>query len=111
MSREAEVVLMEYYQRQRNSDLTESARSTVRLLESLIRLSEAHARLMLREVVSVQDAVFSIILVESSLATSAIGNNVTSALHCEFPDDPDAECKKKKIIKPIYGSYDHQLYL
>ncbi len=51
---------------QRQCDERESGRTTVRLLESLLRLSEAHAMLMFRNEVQVMDAVMAILIVAHS---------------------------------------------
>lgn len=60
------MIQMRYYQLQRQSDERSSARTTVRLLESLLRLSEAHAKIMFRREATVEDAVVAICTVALS---------------------------------------------
>nr|CAN63387.1 hypothetical protein VITISV_017570 [Vitis vinifera] len=67
-------------------------RTTVRMLESLIRLAQAHAGLMFRNEVTRLDAITAILCIESSMTTSTIVDNVENALHSNFTENPDQEC-------------------
>ena len=87
-------ILSRYYQCQRQADLRSAARTTIRLLESLIRLAQAHARLMYRKLVTVQDAVVAITCMECSMQNAAL-LGVTNALHTRFPDDPAEEYSRQ----------------
>ncbi|KAL6955205.1 DNA helicase mcm9 [Sarracenia purpurea var. burkii] len=92
LTKEAEKVISSYYQLQRKSAMQNAARTTVRMLESLIRLAQAHARLMFRNEVTQLDAIAAILCIESSMTTSAIVDSVGNALHSNFTENPDQEC-------------------
>ncbi|KAJ8275120.1 hypothetical protein COCON_G00097450 [Conger conger] len=87
VSDEANAILVRYYQAQRQSDGRNAARTTIRMLESLGRLAEAHARLMFRDTVTVEDAVVVVSVMECSMQGGALLGNV-NALHTSFPEDP-----------------------
>eukprot|EP01124_Arcella_intermedia_P031020 TRINITY_DN6905_c0_g1_i9.p1 TRINITY_DN6905_c0_g1~~TRINITY_DN6905_c0_g1_i9.p1 ORF type:complete len:1068 (-),score=370.46 TRINITY_DN6905_c0_g1_i9:42-3245(-) len=95
LTEEATTVLQEYYKKQRVNDSRNAARTTIRLLESLIRLAQAHARMMHRNIVLLQDALVAILLMESSMATSAI-LGFENAVRSTFPEDPEAVYKEQE---------------
>ncbi|KAK9020588.1 hypothetical protein V6N11_010608 [Hibiscus sabdariffa] len=92
LTKEAEKVMSSYYQLQRRSATHNAARTTVRMLESLIRLAQAHARLMFRNEVTRLDAIAAILCIESSMTISAIIDSIGNALHSNFTENPDQEC-------------------
>ena len=61
------------------------ARTTVRLLQSTIRLSQGHARLMNHSEVNICDAINAIILLEVSYDSNAAFLNDTNPMHTTFP--------------------------
>ncbi|NXB54654.1 MCM9 helicase, partial [Leucopsar rothschildi] len=87
LSDESNLILIRYYQMQRQSDCRNAARTTIRLLESLIRLAEAHARLMFRDTVTLEDAVTVVSVMESSMQGGALLGGI-NALHTSFPENP-----------------------
>lgn len=107
LTREAEIVISSYYQLQRKSATHNAARTTVRMLESLIRLAQAHARLMFRNEVTRLDAITAILCIESSMTTSAIVDCIGNALHSNFTDNPDQEyARQERLILEKLGSID-----
>lgn len=88
---ESNRILSSYYRRQRRSDAADAARTTVRLLQSCVRLAQGHARLMARSEVTVQDAVTAVLLLESSSSSSSLVPGQGNVLHSALPADPVAE--------------------
>lgn len=89
LSQAAERVLRTYYSMQRTNAERSAARTTVRLLESLARLTQAHARLMYREEALVQDAIFAIAAVDQNFVEHAMTGR-GDVRQSDFPPDPDA---------------------
>lgn len=98
-------VLTTYYSFHRRNE-QEAGRTTLRFLESLIRLSKAHARLMYRSTVLVGDALVAISLMELSISSS--GGKEVATLHIDFPPDPD-EYFAKQVAPDILRRLDLDL--
>lgn len=65
-------ILLKYYTKKKKND-GNSEFNTIRMLESLVRLSEAHSKLMNEDVVTEEDVFVSIMLMETSMnSTSGI---------------------------------------
>jgi len=73
LSPEASELLENHYSLCRQTTSENSLPCTVRFLESMIRLSQAHARLMYRNTVTLDDAVAVILLMECTAAASRGG--------------------------------------
>ena len=89
LTQSAERVLSAYFQNQRGKVDRNAARTTVRLFESLIRLAQAHARLMARDQALLVDAVFAVLTVESSMHTNSLLD--VNCIQSGFADDPDGD--------------------
>jgi DNA helicase MCM9 len=90
LSHQAQRVLTKYYTMERTATGRNAARTTVRLLEALVRLTQAHARIMFRETATAMDAVFAVAAVEASAAAQQVVGGM-GALHAQFPEDPDTD--------------------
>ncbi|KAK0171671.1 hypothetical protein PV328_005094 [Microctonus aethiopoides] len=82
LSKEAEKILSAVFLYHRHNPNRREERTTVRLLDSLIRLAEGHARLMYKTQVDVMDAIVAAQLVGTVPTQNDIG--------CPFPEDPQA---------------------
>ncbi|XP_015599032.1 DNA helicase MCM9 [Cephus cinctus] len=81
LSEQAAKIVSAVYLHHRSNPYRRAERTTVRLLDSLIRLAEGHARLMFRNEVNVMDAL---------VAAQLIGTTVTTKdnIGCPFPRNP-----------------------
>ena len=109
MSRDAERLLSAYYQMQRThvGSLGRAAgRTTLRLLESLVRVAQAHARFMCRGAVALQDAVVSILLSEAATQTSPLIGSMDRFL--DFPECPDREyaALEEQVLRSLQPALD-----
>jgi DNA helicase MCM9 len=96
----AHSIIQTYYKLQRDSDDRSASRTTVRMLESIVRLCQAHAKLMHRETVEVMDVVVAITLIECSSNRTEAFDSV-NILHISFP--PDAELEYTKQFQVVLG--------
>lgn len=104
VSKPAQDILSAFYQLQRASESRSAARTTIRLLESLVRLAQAHARLCYRDTVGIHDALQAVCLSDMSggMQSSMDQGQGQAAQSC-FPHDPDehfaqqARCMLKKL--------------
>ena len=69
VTEESEIMIKAYYSYLRMNPSVNKDRKTVRMLESLIRMTEAHARLLMKSKATLFDAVSVIILMEHTLMT------------------------------------------
>lgn len=95
MGLEAGLLLQKYYSLQRQQN-DQASRTTVRLFESLVRLSEAHAKLMFRNVVELEDAVVAVSCVILSQVQSSYSLKNDSTLHAPFPTESEASYQEQE---------------
>ncbi|XP_076755328.1 DNA helicase MCM9 [Xylocopa sonorina] len=96
LTKEAEMILRATYLYHRSHPDRREERTTVRLLDSLIRLAEGHAKLMYRSDIQMMDAIF---------VAKLIGTGSTSDINlgCSFPTDPIATYRSegKALLRTI----------
>lgn len=99
MTKSANIILQSYYMTQRKSEHRDPSRTTVRMLDSLVRLSQAHCRLMYRTTILPMDAIIAVSLVDLSMQDCTLDDTV-DALHSTFQKYPDYDylCTAKKLL-------------
>ncbi|CAH0723666.1 unnamed protein product, partial [Brenthis ino] len=99
MTKSANTIIQCYYMMQRKSEYRDPSRTTVRMLDSLIRLSQAHCRLMYRKTILPIDAIIAITLVDLSMQDCTL-EDTADALHSTYQKYPDFDylCTAKKLL-------------
>ncbi|XP_028170635.1 DNA helicase MCM9-like isoform X2 [Ostrinia furnacalis] len=102
MTKSANMILQSYYMTQRKSEYRDPSRTTVRMLDSLVRLSQAHCRLMFRTTILPVDAIVAVSLVDLSMQDCTLSDTV-DALHSTFQRCPDFDylCTAKKLLTKL----------
>ncbi|KOB77420.1 putative mini-chromosome maintenance deficient 9 [Operophtera brumata] len=103
ITKSANVILQSYYMLQRKSQQRDPSRTTVRMLDSLVRLSQAHCRLMYRTTILPMDAVIAVSLVDLSMQDCTLDDTV-DALHSTFQTYPDFDylCTANKLLTRLH---------
>ncbi|KAL6122188.1 hypothetical protein NUSPORA_00808 [Nucleospora cyclopteri] len=88
-------ILLQYYNKKREIE-GPNEYNTIRMLESLIRIANSHAKLMLKDTITVDDEIFAILLLECT-----VNNNKNEFSNQEefFTDQKLYELAKEKICK------------
>ncbi|XP_054009344.1 DNA helicase MCM9-like [Hylaeus anthracinus] len=96
LTKEAEAVLRATYLYHRSHPDRREERTTVRLLDSLIRLAEGHAKLMYKSKIELMDAIYVVKLIGT-------GKTFEIDLGSSFPTDPMATYRSegKKLLEII----------
>ena len=92
---EANQILSAYYTAQRSRNAINHSRTTIRFLESSIRLAQAHAKFCWKDTCGIDDAVAAVMTLETSMSSCCI-LGAGNALQSSFPDDPDENFARKK---------------
>lgn len=90
MTPQASELLREYYRKCRLESERDYGRTTIRLLDSLNRLAEAHARLVFRNEITIVDAIITIRLMESTFGFGRIVKSY-DIIKEELPLGPEAD--------------------
>ncbi|RKP17880.1 MCM-domain-containing protein, partial [Rozella allomycis CSF55] len=91
LTENASNIITAYYQLQRSQEDAASGRTTMRLLESMIRLTQAHAKLLFHEKAEIFDAVSVVLLFESAMHNGMIFGNTSFLIDSLFQENPNDE--------------------
>ena len=85
-------------------------RKTIRMLESLIRLAEAHARLLFKKDIEIYDAISVIVLMEQCVNTGLFDQNFCCVMSREMYIQAKRECLSKLGLDPgFFINDDHDI--
>ena len=103
LSREAEMLIRGFYQACRQEHDWMSTRPTIRLLESLIRLSQAHAKLLWTKEVCARDVVVAVGIVKASKDGTLSANFGSTWAHHKASESLQSEIHLIRDIERVLG--------
>lgn len=107
---EAEMIFQAYFSYLRGRTTLTKDRKTIRMLESLIRLSEAHARMMFRKDIIIYDAISVVILMEHCINTGLFDENYPIVMSRQMYEKAKEEALTKLGLDPSYFSEEFDAY-
>ena len=101
---QAEEIFKSYFLYIKSSPRVGKERQTVRMIESMIRLGQAHARLMFRDEITTFDAISVVVLLESTLYSGLIK---ATDIHVRYSSKRDYLELKLQILKKLKLTSDY----
>ncbi|CDW77769.1 mcm2 3 5 family protein [Stylonychia lemnae] len=115
VTEEAEILLKAYFAYLRMNPKVNKDRKTVRMLESIIRMTEAHARLLMKSQATCFDAICVIIVMEHSLMTNLFGMDGVPSVMIKSVEAyqliKNELCYRLGLDTERFGEYDQQFEL
>lgn len=104
------MIFQAYFSYLRGRTTLTKDRKTIRMLESLIRLSEAHARMMFRKDIIIYDAISVVILMEHCINTGLFDENYPIIMSRQMYEKAKDEALTKLGLDPSYFSEEFDAY-
>jgi len=104
------MIFQAYFSYLRGRTTLTKDRKTIRMLESLIRLAEAHARMMFRKDIIIYDAISIVILMEHCINTGLFDENYPIVMSRQMYEKAKDEALTKLGLDPSYFSEEFDNY-
>ena len=104
------MIFQAYFSYLRGRTTLTKDRKTIRMLESLIRLAEAHARMMFRKDIIIYDAISVVILMEHCINTGLFDENYPIVMSRQMYEKAKDDALTKLALDPSYFSEEFDAF-